>query len=61
MTKFNLFMQMLLSKTAANPFYSGGKIYVVVAVLLIIFLGIVFYLIRLERKINKLEDKDNEA
>lgn len=39
-----------------------GKIYVVVGVLLLIFLGIVWYLIRLERKLTKLEHqlKDND-
>ncbi|MGI8598402.1 MAG: CcmD family protein [Chitinophagaceae bacterium] len=32
-----------------------GKIYVVVAVILIIFIGIILYLVRLDRKISKLE------
>ncbi len=32
-----------------------GKIYVVVAVIVMIFIGIVIYLIRLEGKIKKLE------
>ncbi|MCS6929645.1 MAG: CcmD family protein [Saprospiraceae bacterium] len=32
-----------------------GKIYVVVVTLLVIFLGIVGYLVRLERKLTKLE------
>jgi CcmD family protein len=32
-----------------------GKIYVVVAVILVIFIGIVLYLVRLDRKISKLE------
>ena len=36
-----------------------GKIYVVFGVLLIIFIGIVIFLIRLERKIKKLENKIN--
>lgn len=36
-----------------------GKINVVFGVILIIFLGIVWYLIRLERKINHLEKKIN--
>jgi len=36
-------------------FRSNGKIYVVVAVLVIIFIGIILYLIRLDRKISKLE------
>ncbi|HEY8916937.1 CcmD family protein [Chitinophaga rupis] len=34
---------------------SNGKIYVVVVVLVIIFIGIILYLIRLDRKITKLE------
>jgi len=33
----------------------NGKIYVVVAVLVTIFIGIILYLIRLDRKITKLE------
>lgn len=39
-------------------FYSSGKIYVVIAVLLIILLGIAAYLFKLDRKITKLEKKD---
>ncbi len=38
---------------------SNDKIYVVVAVLVIIFIGIVLYLIRLDRKISKLEQRDH--
>jgi len=40
-----------------NPLYVSGKIYVVVAVLLILFTGLVIYLIKLDRKVKKLEDK----
>ncbi len=36
----------------------NGKIYVVVAVILIIFTGLVVYLVRLDRKISRLE-KEN--
>jgi CcmD family protein len=39
----------------ANEMRSNGKIYVVVAVLTAIFIGIVIYLIRLDRKLSKLE------
>ena len=39
-------------------FYSSGKIYVVIAVLLIILGGVALYLFRLDRKISKLEKKD---
>lgn len=39
----------------ADAMRSNGKIYVVVAVLTTILVGIVLYLIRLERKIKQLE------
>lgn len=39
----------------ADVMRSNGKIYVVVAVILTIFAGIILYLIRLDRKITKLE------
>ena len=39
----------------ADTFRSNGKIYVVVAVMLTIFAGIIFYLIRLDRKVTQLE------
>ncbi len=39
----------------ADTFRSNGKIYVVVAVILTIFAGIIIYLIRIDRKISKLE------
>ena len=39
----------------ADTMRSNGKIYVVVAVLVIILLGLFIYLIRLDRKIGKLE------
>jgi hypothetical protein len=39
----------------ADNMRSNGKIYVVVLVLATIFAGIILYLIRLDRKISKLE------
>ncbi len=39
----------------ADALRQNGKIYVVVAVILAIFTGIIIYLIRLDRKISKLE------
>lgn len=39
----------------ADGLYQSGKIYVVVTVLSIIFVGIIGYLIMLDRKISKLE------
>lgn len=43
----------------ADSMRSNGKIYVVVLVLAAIFAGITVYLIRLERKINKVEKTNN--
>lgn len=43
----------------ADTMRSNGKIYVVVAVLLTIFAGIIVYLVRLDRKISRLE-RDNQ-
>ena len=39
----------------ADALRQNGKIYVVVAVILAIFAGIIIYLIRIDRKISKLE------
>jgi hypothetical protein len=39
----------------ADAMHSNGKIYVVVAVLLVIFFGFILYLIRIDRKVSKLE------
>lgn len=42
-------------ESGSDFFRNIGKIYVVVAVLLATFIGIIFFLIYLERKINKIE------
>jgi CcmD family protein len=39
----------------ADSLRSEGKIYIVVGVLLIIFAGIVLYLINIDKKVSKLE------
>lgn len=39
----------------ADLMRENGKIYVVVAVLMIIFIGMVVYLIRMDRRIGKME------
>jgi CcmD family protein len=39
----------------ADVMRSNGKIYVVIAILLVIFSGIVVYLITIDRKISRLE------
>jgi len=42
-------------KYTAFEMRSNGKIYVVVAVVLIILIGLLLYLVRLDRKISRLE------
>lgn len=39
----------------ADAMRSNGKIYVVIAVILTILLGLILYIVRLDRKISKLE------
>ncbi len=56
----SMFAQAMQSATQApvemaTGLYQSGKIYVVVAVVAVIFIGIVTYLILLDRKISKLE------
>ena len=45
----------LFAQDMATEMRSNGKIYVVVAVLVTIFIGVILYLIRLDRKLTKLE------
>lgn len=40
-----------------NIMYSEGKIYVVIAVIALIFIGLAGYLVRLDRAIKKLENE----
>ena len=40
-------------------FVQGGKMGVVVAVIAAIFIGLVIYLVRLDRKISQWEDQNN--
>lgn len=39
----------------ADALYQSGKIYVVITALVLIFIGIVIYLVSLDRKISRLE------
>ncbi|MEQ8581121.1 MAG: hypothetical protein RIC30_08940 [Marinoscillum sp.] len=50
----------LLQIPMADTFRSEGKIYVVLAVVLIILGGLFYYLLRIERKLKKLEDEINK-
>lgn len=60
-----LLVFMALSVQAATPvqdfFQSTGKIYVVFAVILSIFVGIILFLVRIERRINRLENQINPS
>ncbi len=49
---FVLFLLPLLANAQAkeNLMYSSGRIYVVIAVILIILLGLILYLVRIEKK-----------
>lgn len=61
--KFIIGLVMLPAMLTAQPIEmadtmrSEGKIYVVVAILLLIFVGLITYLILLDRKITKIEKK----
>lgn len=59
-----MFLFVLLSLVAkaesnsVNDFFrSQGKFYVVVAVIIVLFIGIVIYMISLDRKLSKIENR----
>ena len=41
----------------ADTFRSDGKIYVVIAIIAVIFLVLIFYLVSFDRKVSKIEKK----
>ncbi len=53
-----LLAQMREKPEMADLMRSNGKIYVVVAIAALVFLGIVLYLINLDRRLRKLEKDD---
>ena len=53
LTSLNLFAQEEVQM--ADQMRADGKIWVVVAVIAIVFIGIITYLVMLDRKINKIE------
>lgn len=57
LTFFSNIAQTTTEPTMADTFRSDGKIYVVIAVLSIIFICIISYLIYLDIKLKKLEKK----
>jgi len=52
---FSTQAQEATNETTASVMRSNGKIYVVVAVVLTILFGLIAYVIRIDRKISKLE------
>ncbi len=52
---------MAFAQAKESLMYSSGRIYVVVAVMLIILLGLILYLVRIEKKVKKLEDTETKA
>ena len=57
-SNFSLFGQHVNEQAGLKQtLHESGKIYVVVAVLAVIFIGIIYFLIRTELKIKKLEEE----
>jgi len=52
-------IQGLMAQNEPSLLRSSGKIYVVIGVVLIIFFLVVLYLVRLDRKITKLEQTES--
>jgi hypothetical protein len=52
-------LQGLMAQNETSVLRSSGKIYVVIGVILIIFFLVVLYLVRLDRKIKKLEQTES--
>jgi heme/copper-type cytochrome/quinol oxidase subunit 2 len=59
---FSQAQQMILSEEPqmADTFREEGKIYVVIAVIAIVFLSLIAFLIYIERKLKKIESRMNE-
>ena len=57
MASANLFAQ---DVAMADALRADGKIYVVVAVLCVLLAGLLFYVIRLDRKISRLEKESSD-
>ena len=53
------FAQDTTAKESATGLRADGKIYVVIAVVVTILLGLVIYVISLDRKISKVEKQNN--
>lgn len=49
-----------ITSNGEDFFQAMGKMYVVVAIIVVIFIGIILYLWRLDRKISQLENKQSK-
>ncbi|MEM7571517.1 MAG: CcmD family protein [Bacteroidota bacterium] len=60
---FTFFAQLLLAQSSTTPpadfMRSMGKMYVVVGVIVLVFLGLVIYMLALDRRLTKLEDQNH--
>ncbi len=56
----NCLLFVLAQVPMADAFRSEGKIYVVIAVILLILAGIFYYLFRLEKKVKRMENELKE-
>jgi uncharacterized membrane protein YiaA len=59
-TSFSALAQQTKSIEMADAFRADGKIYVVITVVAIILIGLLVYLISLDKKIGKMEKEYNE-
>lgn len=60
LTSVQLLAQEQATPEMADAMRSEGKIYVVVAILLIIFIGLIGYLVAIDRKVTRIEKKISE-
>ncbi len=60
-TQIGLFAQNESDIEMADLMRSNGKIYVVAGVLLIIFIGLFFYLISIDRRLKKMEQESEKV
>ncbi len=58
LSNYSLLAQSTSEIDMADTWRSNGKINVVIAVLAVIFLGLFIYLIGIDRKLRRLEDKN---